>query len=152
MDLFLIESEAAQLGRAGNSVQAAAGVAGVLNGAKIHFGKSNIAIDSDTPYATLSGQEADYDGYAAQSVVWGTPATAADETVEVLTTALLFAPTGDTTDNSIYNMWVSNSGSTAWYYAVAFPAGPLPMATTLDQIVAILRSRPAAESVAVLVA
>lgn len=152
MDLFLIESEAAQLGRCTNSVQAAAGAAGVLNGAKIHFGKSNIAIDGTTPYATLSAQEADYDGYAAQSVVWGTPGTASDNTVEVLSAALIFAPTGATTPNTIYNMWVSNSGSTAWYYAVAFPGGPLPMSTVLDQIVAILRSRPATESVAVLVA
>lgn len=152
MDVPFIESELSQLGRAGNSIQAAAGAAGVLNGAKIHFGKTNMAIDQSTTYAALAAQEADYDGYAAVAVVWGTPVTAGDNTVEVLSVAIIFAPSGDTTPNSIYNMWVSNAGSSAWYYAAVIPGGPLPMSTTLDQIVAILRERPAVQSLAVLVA
>ena len=146
MTLLLIESELAQLGRVTNSVQAAAGAAGVFNGAKVHLGKSNLAINPATAYAALSAQEADYDGYASQAIVWGTPATAADGTVEVLGTALLFRPTGDTTENSIYNFWISNGGSTVWYYAGQVQGLPLPMSDVLDQIVVIVRLRPAVQT------
>lgn len=149
----LLESEASQLARAAVDVGTNVGpIAGPLNAAKLHLGQSDLAIDGNTPYATLSGQEADYDGYAAQSLVWGTPVTAADGTVEVVATVLTFAPTGDTVSNSIYNAWVSNTGGTVWYFAAPIVDGPLPMESALDQMKVTIRYRPATQTLMVTIA
>lgn len=149
----LIESEISQILRATVDVGPNTGpLAGPLSGAKLHLGASDLAIAPGTPYATLSGQEATYDGYAAQTLVWGDPVTSADGTVEVVAATLTFAPTGDTVEDSVYNFWVSNTAGSAWYFAGSIVDGPLPMASDLDQAKITIRYRPASQTLAVTIA
>lgn len=154
MEQALLESELSQLGRAENDTNVGTTNPGVLYGSKIHLGKSNLAIDKNTAYAALSAQEANFTGYAAQvvAITWGDPVTAADGTVEVVSEPVTFAPTDAVVDNSIYNLWLSNGGSSAWYFAAPIADGPLPMSSTLDQIIVILRFRPAQQTIAVIIA
>jgi hypothetical protein len=152
-DSPLIESQASQLGRALNDTGPNTGpLAGILNANKVHLGQSNLAITPTTTYATLSGQEAGFGGYTAQSLVWDVPSTAADGTVEVASTPVVFRPTDSSEDDSIYNIWVSDSGSAVWHLAGVIQGGPLPMGTALDQMIVTLRFRPATNSLVAIIA
>lgn len=152
MESPLVESEASQLGRCANDINVGTTNPGVLYGAKVHLGQADTAIDKTTPYADLSAQEADFTGYAATAVTWDVATTAADQTVESVTAAVTFRPTDAVVDNAIYNVWLSNAGSTAWYFAGPIVGGPLPMASALDQIILLIRYRPASGSIAVTIA
>lgn len=152
MDVQLVESQLSQLGRAVNDTQAAMGaVAGILNTAKVRLGKASIPITPATTYAALAAQEADFTGYAAQALTWDVPNTASDGTVECVSTPLVFRPTDAVVDDSIYNVWVSNTGGTAWYLAGAIVGGPIPMANALDQMIVTIRFRPATQSLCVII-
>lgn len=152
MNSPLVESQASQLGRAANDINVGTTNPGVFYGAKVHLGQTALAIDANTPYSDLSGQEADFTGYAATVVTWDVPTTAADNTVESVSAPVVFRPTDAVVDNAIYNVWLSNSGGSVWYFAGTIVGGPLPMASTLDQIILVLRYRPATGSIAVTIA
>jgi hypothetical protein len=152
MDSPLVESQLSQLGRATNDVNVGTTNPGVLFGAKVHLGQTNIPVDANVPYATLAGQEATYATYLAQALTWDVPSTAADNTVESVSTPLVFRPTDSVTPNAVYNVWLSNAGSTAWYYAGQIVGAPLPMASALDQIIVTIRFRPATGSICVTIA
>lgn len=149
----MIESEVSQLERATVDVQPTAGAtAGPLSLSEVHLGQTDLGITQATTYAALVAQEADYTGYAGQVIVWGDPTTAADGTVEVIGVALLFAPTGTTTTNNVYNFWIEDTGGTKWYFAGPIVGGPLPMASALDVIQVTVRYRPASGTILVTVA
>jgi hypothetical protein len=152
MDSPLVESQLSQLGRAANDVNVGTTNPGVLYAAKVHLGQSNLAIDPATAYAALSAQEATYTGYTAEALTWDVPTTSADNTVESVSTPIVFRPSDAVVDNAIYNVWISNTGSTAWYYAGQVAGGPLPMASALDQIIVTIRFRPATGSICVTLA
>lgn len=152
MNSPLVESQVSQLGRCANDINVGTTNPGVFFGAKVHLGKASLAIDGNTPYADLSAQEADFTGYAATVVTWDVATTSADNTVESVSAPVVFRPTDAVVDNAIYNVWLSNAGSSAWYFAGVIVGGPLPMASALDQIVLLLRYRPASQSICVTVA
>lgn len=154
VDAPLIESQASQLARCANDINVGTpgSNVGVLFPAKLHLGKTPLAINATTPYASLSAQEADFTGYAAAALTWDVPTTAADDTVESISTPVVFRPSDAVVDNSIYNLWVSNTGGTVWYFAGNIPGGPLPMGSALDQMVVTLRYRPASGTIAVIIA
>jgi hypothetical protein len=152
-DSPLLESQSSQLGRALNDTGGNVGpLAGILNANKVHLGQTNIPITPTTPYATLSAQEAGFGAYAAQSLTWDVPSTAADGTVEVASTPLVFRPSDSSENDSIYNLWVSDSASAVWHLAGAIVNGPLPMGTALDQMIVTLRFRPASNSLVAIIA
>jgi hypothetical protein len=146
----LIESEASQLARAAVDTQANTGpVAGPLHGALLHLGMANTPISGNTPYSTLSAQEADFTGYTAAALTWDVPSTASDNTVQAVSTPVVFRPTDAVTPNVVYNIWVSNSGGTIWYLAGVLVGGPFPMGTATDQMIITVIFCPATNSYAV---
>lgn len=151
LDAPLIESQASELGRCANDINVGTTNPGVFYPAKLHLGKSPISITPATPYATLSGQEADFTGYAAAALTWDVPSTASDGTVESVSAPVVFRPTDAVVDDSIYNLWVSNSGGSVWYFAGTIPGGPLPMGSALDQMIVNIRYRPASQTLAVII-
>lgn len=147
----LLEFQIATLDRATNDIQAAAGVAGFLNAAKLHWTKEIIDINEDTTLAELDAIEADYDGYAAQTLVWGPPTVADDNTVEVVSVAQIYTPTGATTPNQLYAAYIDNSGGTKVYFARQANEAPIPMNDALDTMTVVVRYRPASDTMLVVV-
>lgn len=149
----LLESQVSQLGRGLNDTGPNTGpLAGILAGNKIHLGKTNLGITPATTYAELTAQSAGFGGYTATAIVWDVPSTAADGTVEVVSTPVVFRPTDASENDSIYNVWLSDSGSTEWHFAAALVGAPFPMGNDLDQMIVTIRFRPATGTLAVVIA
>lgn len=118
-------------------------IAGELATATVHLGQVNQVIDRNTTKADLTPNEADFDGYAAGTVTWLTPSIADDGNVEVVGTVPEFRPTGSTTPNSIYTLWVLSAVTgTPLCFAAMFDNAPLGMGSTSDSILVTLRFRP----------
>lgn len=143
----MIEYQAATLARAECDIQAAAGTAVFLEGAKVHLTKTAIDINIGTTLAELAAEEADYNTYASQVLVWDDPSVADDGTVEVTCAALVWRPTDAVDPNMIWAAYITNGASSVLYFANQLDEAPVPMNSTLDQMIMIVRYRPASQTV-----
>lgn len=141
----LVEFQASQLARA------AADVADYLADLKIHLTKAEIAITNATTLAELNAVEANYTGYALQTVVWLDPSVADDGTVEVLSEAMEFRPTGTTVTNVIWACYALAAVGGALLFAGSLDGAPITMGSALNSLVLVIRYRPATRSVSVVI-
>lgn len=118
-------------------------IAGDLDAATVHLGKTNITVDRTTTKADLTATEANYTGYAAEAVTWLAPSVADDGGVEVVGIVGEFRPTDAVVDNAIYTLWVLSAVTgTPLCFCARFDNAPLPMASPLNSLVVTLRWRP----------
>jgi hypothetical protein len=118
-------------------------IAGDLATATVHLGKTDMTVDRNTTKTELTATEADYTGYAAETVTWLAPSLADDGNIEVIGTVGEFRPTDDVVDNAIYTLWVLSADTgTPLCFAARFDNAPLPMAGPLDSLIVTLRWRP----------
>lgn len=141
----LIETQDAQLARA--TVDTIAG--GSLLGLKVDLFQTDVPVLPSTPLADYLAAIADFVGYAQKTVTWGTPSVSADGTVEVIGTMSAWRPTNAVTPNVIYGLFARDTTAADLYYAARFDGAPLPMGTSLNEIIATLRYRPATQSLVV---
>lgn len=137
----LIESDASLLARAQSDIATPAAV-GCFNGAKLHLVKTLVAIDKNTALATLTGEEADFTGYSAGTLIWDVPGFSDDNAVEVVSTPLIFRPTDAVIPNNIYAVFISDSGTTKWFFAGPVDDPPIPLPDALHQVIVTVRYRP----------
>lgn len=125
-------------------------ITNVLANSNIHLFKNDLAVDENTLEADLT--EADYDGYAAGPVTWGTATVADDGEVEVVGTVPVFVPTGDTTENQVYGIYLMIGDTTPVFYGVGrFENAPLNMSSTEDSLLVTVRYRPKSQSLVAVV-
>jgi hypothetical protein len=104
-----------------DTLAALTAVGGVLAGCKMHLFKNAIAPGPNTPLSSF--EEADYAGYAAETVgVWGMPFFGIDARARIVAPAFQFQPTGGAAPNTIYGAYFTNAGSTVLLFAVRFTA------------------------------
>jgi hypothetical protein len=144
----LTENQASQLARAANDIAAVAAV-GYLHLAHLHLYQVPIAILPTTPLATFTAGEATYTGYADDPLVWDVPGTADDGTVEVVAAPLVFRPTDAVTPNVIYGCYITDTAGANLFFFAEFDSAPLPMQTALQQIIVVVRYRPATDSIVI---
>lgn len=147
---ILTENQASQLARALQDTQAAT-AAGYLHLAHLHLYQSPIAILPTTPLATFSAAVATFTGYADQALVWDVPGVADDGTVECVATPLIFRPTDAVTPNIIYGAYITDTAGANLYIFGEFDGAPLPMQNALQQIIVVVRYRPATDSIVITV-
>lgn len=95
----------------------------LLDGALVHLFRTPLAITPDTPLATFTAAEATYDGYTSQAAVWLSGVVdPISGLAEISTDLLVWIPTGAVTANTIYGLWVSDSGNTLWHFAQTLDA------------------------------
>lgn len=148
---LLLEFQAATLARAENDIEAGPGTAGFLNGAELCFTKSELDITPATLIGALTAIQADYTGYAPQALVWADPSVADDNTVEVTADPLVFRPTDAVTPNQLYAGFITNAAGTVLYFARQMDEAPVPMESALDQLIAVVRYRPATQTVLIVI-
>lgn len=120
----------------------AIGAAGALLTPNVHLVKADIAFDRETTLAQLDAAEADYDGYGVEALTWG-PATIADSgEIEYQGVTGEFRPTGSVVQNVIYGIYLTDVANTTLLFCARFDDPPLPMGSTLDNIVVTPRWRP----------
>lgn len=91
---------------------------GLLDGAKVHLYQTEIAPTADTPLATFAASEADYSGYASQTVAtWLASYVGDDQRARVSAASLLFQPNASTVPNEIFGVYVTNAASDTLLYA-----------------------------------
>lgn len=118
-------------------------IAATLAGVLVGLFQTDITVDRDTTLAELVAGIATFDGYAQEVVTWG-PATINDAgEIEFQGLVGEFRPTGSVTPNTIYGYYVQvPGGGGALLFAGRFDNPPLPMGSTLDNIIVTLRWRP----------
>lgn len=141
----LVEFQASQLARA------AADIADYLANLKVHLTRSEITIDPNTILADLTAVEATYTGYVLATVTWLDPSVADDGTVEVNSTPIEFRPTGTTVTNNIYAAYCVAAVGGDLLFAGPLDGAPLPMSSALSSIILVVRYRPAAKSLTVVI-
>lgn len=125
-------------------------IASTLAGATVHLGKTDVAIGRSTVKADLTAHEADYDGYAAQTITWNDPSYGDDGEVEVVGIVPEFRPDSADVDNQIYYLYILSAGSgTPLIFAARFDDPPLPMAEATDSLVVTVRWKPRTNGVVV---
>jgi len=99
---------------------AISGVGGVLDGAKMHLFKTNIALSPDLDVSDFV--VADFTGYATSSaIVWATPGYDANNVPEVLgDTKSFVAGSPITVTNTVYGYYVTDGAGTGLLYAEKF--------------------------------
>lgn len=120
-------------------------VTGALIGAEVELFTDDVLPTSMSVLADFT--LATYDGYAAEAVTWLAPSVSDDGKVEIVGTVGEFRPTGATTPNDIFGFLITDGGGNL-LYGGRFPDAPLPMNTTLDQIIVTPRARPLSTGVA----
>lgn len=141
----LIEFQAAALGRCADTI------AGLLLATKAHLTKAVVDINPSTPLADLTAVQADYTGYAAQTLVWDTPSVDAGGQVQSVSHALTFRPTDDAAPNQIYAVYITDTDGTVLYYANQFDEAPINMGSSLNQMVLTVVFYPATNSIAIVI-
>lgn len=144
----LIENQTSQLARALQDTQVTA-VAGYLHLAHLHLYQSPIGILPTTPLSDFTAAEATYNTYADQALVWDVPGIADDGTVEVVAVPLIFRPTDAVVPNVIYGCFITDTAGAVLYLFCEFDLAPLPMQSALEQIIVIVRYRPATDSIVI---
>lgn len=114
-------------------------VAGILTANKVALFQNNIIPTPATPLVDYT--EATYSGYAKEAVTWLAPTVADDGVVEVIGIVGEFRPTSSVVVNSIYGILLVDTTGAILYVAARFDNPPLPMNSTLDNIVVTLRVR-----------
>lgn len=115
-------------------------IAGTLAANKVALYQSNTIPSPARPLSDYT--EATYDGYAKKSVTWSAPTRSDDGFIEVVGVIAEFRPTGSVTPNSIYGVLLVDTTGAILYGAARFDDPvPLPMNSTLDQILITLRIR-----------
>lgn len=100
---------------------------------KVALFKNDVAIDQDTVLGDLD--EADFPGYARQTVVWGTPALVLDR-YQVSAVGVTFTQDEDDDPQTIYGYylpWTAGGGSGQMMYVVKFET-PITMENNGDFI------------------
>lgn len=142
----LIESTDSLLARAADDV------AGTLAGAKVHMYETDLTLEPTLPsLADFVAAVATYTGYAAATITWGTPSIADDGTVEVVGTVPAFRPSADVAGKSVWGIWITDTTSATLLFAGQYDEAPLPMAATTDEILLVVRYRPADTSLVVVI-
>lgn len=125
-------SEACETGLLIDATQAASGVAGILNGAKV---RPYIVPVTPTPTTPLATFTASVDaGLAAQSITWGGSYRRAVGGLAKDGGESLFQLADVANATPIYGIVVTNSGGTVLLYAEAF-ANPVQLSDVLDALV-----------------
>lgn len=113
--------------------------------------KADITPDRTTELATLVAGEADYSGYAADTVTFSVAERADSGPIEIVSTLAKYDCTASTTTNNIFGLFGTLDGDDSLALMGRFDGAPLPMADALDHIRVQLRVRiPAAGVVDVL--
>jgi len=118
-------------------------LAGYLLIAKLHLGQTALAITDATTKAALDGQEATYNTYAAQVLVFGVATVNQAGQVEVLAAPLTFVPTDGVTPNNIWNLWITNNANTVLLFAGQLDTAPVALNSPLNSLELTVRYRPA---------
>jgi hypothetical protein len=139
----LFEFQVSQLARGGDDI------AGILTGALVGLYQAAIDINSSNTLATFTGVVATYNTYAAQAITWDAGSVAQDGTVEFVGAALTFRPTDAVTPNQIWGLYITDTTAAFLLFAGQFDGAPLPMVSTLNQIIIHVRYRPATGTVVV---
>ena len=93
---------------------------------KLHLSKANIVPDKTTILTDLSADEADFDGYAAESVTFSDPYI--DGLGNVVATCIAsWVSTGNTTPNTLYTAYLTNTGGTKLLMAGVLDGAPIPI-------------------------
>lgn len=122
--------------------QAAAGAAGIYDGAKLHLTKALVAVGKNANLADLVAAECSYGGYAAQTLVFPPVGkVAADGNVELVAGALTFAATDTVTPQSAYCAFVTNTAGTVLLSSGQFDSA-LNFQDTLHEAILSFRWRP----------
>jgi hypothetical protein len=100
------------------TLDAARAMTGPLNASKPHLLKAPVGLTPDTTIAQLNAQQADYDGYAAQTSVWTLAAyLGADGRARVTSIDRLFKPNAAVTANTIYGYYETVTDGSQWLFA-----------------------------------
>lgn len=105
--------------------------------ATVQLFQNNIIVTAETLLASLT--EADYTGYAAGTVTWHVASIADDGTPELVSDQIIFRPTGNAIQNTIYGLWVETAAGS--YQAVCNLPDDVFMGETTDELVIVLRWR-----------
>lgn len=125
--------------------------AATLTGVKIGLTKSVLDIAPSRVLADFDGAKATYTGYAKAAVTWHNVSRADDGSIELVSAPITFRPTDAVAPNSIYAWWLEDAGAAILYAAEAFSPGPLPMNSAMDELVLVIRYRPASGFISVVV-
>lgn len=124
-------------------------IAGVLDGCKLRLSKADV---NPTPELPLSAYTiANYTGYANAAITWSDPTISDDGVVEVIGNVPEFRPTDGVTPNSIFTAQLVDTAGTTLHAAARFAGAPLPMGAVTDAIQLVLRYRPLAGMLSVVV-
>jgi len=114
-------------------------LAGDWTGAKIHLFSNDYQFDPAT--AQIADMtECTFAGYAAQTVVWGTPSVSDDGNVESVAAAQIYRATNAVTPETAYGYWIETLAGAVLLAGGTFET-PLPFESALDAatLVAVLR-------------
>jgi hypothetical protein len=105
---------------------------GILDDAKVHLYKTAVIPTVESVLGDFT--EADYTGYAAQTVAsWGNPFQDIDGKVKMVGPTQQYQPTATTVTNTIYGYYVTNAGSTVLIYAKQLDQ-PIALVTTITAL------------------
>jgi hypothetical protein len=123
-------------------------IAGHLATVDFHLIKANVGLAPWPGNAALIAAEADYTGYAAGVVTWGTPSKADDGTYEIVGTVPTFRPAGVVIVNNVWGGYLQQHAAPLHIpFAVIFDNAPLPMDDVLQTIDVVLRYRPQTQTI-----
>jgi hypothetical protein len=80
---------------------------------KLRLGKTSITINADTVIGDFT--EADFGGYAAVTLAWGSASIDGDDNAEDTATDAVFTRGASGSNNTIYNWYITDSGGTKLY-------------------------------------
>ena len=98
---------------------------------KLRLGKNNITVGKSTVIGDFT--EADFTGYAAVSITWGTVAVDGSHNAYSDITPITFTRSSGATSNTIYTWYVTNSAGSVLYAGRTLDT-PIPMTVNGDQL------------------
>jgi hypothetical protein len=101
---------------------------GPLETCKVKLIKQTIALTPETAVADLDAIEADFVGYAAVAITWGTSYFDAEDQGRVQSQNIVWVMTDATKPQQIFGYYVTSSDGATLYYSALFDA-PVNLAT-----------------------
>jgi len=98
----------------------------------LHLAKSSITVDKATVLGDFD--EADFGGYAVESVTWGTITINGSNQAVSVATSVAFTKTSSSPANTIFAWYLTDSAD-AVLYAGRTLTTPIPMSATGDELV-----------------
>lgn len=115
----------------------------LLSGAEARLCVTDMPYDRNTPLDSLIGGEASFPGYAAKAVTWAPAGKSGDGTIMMLGTTTPFVDTGDSVENQIYGLFLTNDAAPDTLIGCArFDGAPLPMVDNTGRILVTIEYTP----------